>query len=491
MSAAPSSKWARPYLLQSLGAVVLGGSLIFGGSSTALGTLFGSLLLVLIVTTMQIVGLPPGTQDIVQGFVVIAVLALAGGRAVRRRRSRASPPERGNPTSRKRPSQKRRPTPHTPMEEAHVFTHHVSRKLLLTAGLAGMLAAGAGSLAQAADLIAIITPSHDNPFFKAEADGAAKRAKALGYETIVLVHNDDANKQSQLIDTAIARGAKAIILDNAGADATVAAVQKAKDAKVPSFLIDREINATGVAVSQIVSNNYQGAQLGGPGVRQADGREGQLCRAGRQGIRHQCRHPLQGLSRRHRRLSGPEAGRPPVRQLEPDRGVLQDGVDPPGQPEHQGRDLRQRHHGDGRLGRAEGGGRTDVIVVGFDGSNEVRDSILAGGIKATVLQPAYRQAEIAVEQADKYIKTGSTGQSEKQLMDCVLINARQRQEARDLRGGRLSPPQLNPADARRIRRVPSLSGSNRREAARMRYRTSIVLACVWHRDARRCRAASW
>jgi ribose transport system permease protein len=80
-----------PYLLQSLGAVVLGGSLIFGGSSTALGTLFGSLLLVLIVTTMQIVGLPPGTQDIVQGFVVIAVLALAGGQAVRRRRSRASP----------------------------------------------------------------------------------------------------------------------------------------------------------------------------------------------------------------------------------------------------------------------------------------------------------------------------------------------------------------------------------------------------------------
>lgn len=78
-----------PYLLQSLGAVVLGGSLIFGGASTALGTLFGSLLLVLIVTTMQIAGLPPGTQDIVQGFVVIAVLALAGGRAVRRR---AAPP---------------------------------------------------------------------------------------------------------------------------------------------------------------------------------------------------------------------------------------------------------------------------------------------------------------------------------------------------------------------------------------------------------------
>jgi DNA-binding LacI/PurR family transcriptional regulator len=70
----------------------------------------------------------------------------------------------------------------------------------------------------------------------------------------------------------------------------------------------------------------------------------------------------------------------------------------------------------------EAAGRTDVILVGFDGSNDVRDSIKKGGIKATVLQPAYRQAQLAVEQADQYLTTGSTGQPEKQLMDCVLID---------------------------------------------------------------------
>ncbi|MXQ14618.1 ABC transporter permease [Microvirga makkahensis] len=79
-----------PYLLQSVGAVVLGGSLIFGGSSTALGTLFGCILLVLIVTTMQIAGLPPGTQDIVQGVAIIGVLALAG-RPVLKRAARLKP----------------------------------------------------------------------------------------------------------------------------------------------------------------------------------------------------------------------------------------------------------------------------------------------------------------------------------------------------------------------------------------------------------------
>ncbi|TPJ15065.1 ABC transporter permease [Mesorhizobium sp. B2-7-3] len=75
----------QPYLLQSIAAVVLGGTLIFGGSASAVGTLFASILLILIVTTMQIVGLPPGAQDIVQGIVVIFVLALAGRQVPSRR----------------------------------------------------------------------------------------------------------------------------------------------------------------------------------------------------------------------------------------------------------------------------------------------------------------------------------------------------------------------------------------------------------------------
>ena len=73
-----------PYLLQSVGAVVVGGTLIFGGSATALGTFMGSILLVLIVTTMQIARLPGGAQDVVQGAVIIFVLAAAGSGALRR-----------------------------------------------------------------------------------------------------------------------------------------------------------------------------------------------------------------------------------------------------------------------------------------------------------------------------------------------------------------------------------------------------------------------
>ena len=128
--------------------------------------------------------------------------------------------------------------------------------------VAGLVPAAPAIAQNEGGLIVIITPSHDNPFFKAEADSARRGGKALGYDTLVLIHDDDPALQDQHFDLAIAQGAKAIIVDNAGADASIQAVQKAKDAGIPTFLIDREINQTGIAASQIISNNYQGAVAG-------------------------------------------------------------------------------------------------------------------------------------------------------------------------------------------------------------------------------------
>lgn len=301
---------------------------------------------------------------------------------------------------------------------------NLTRRLLTTLPAALALSFGLAANGQAKDLIAIITPSPDNPFFKAEAEGAAKRAKALGYDTLVLVHNDDANKQNELFDTAIARQAKAIILDNAGAEASVAAVAKAKKAGIPSFLIDREINSTGVAVAQIVSNNYQGAQLGGEEFVKLMGEKGNYVElVGKEsdtnaGVRSKGYHDvidkypnLKMVARQSANWSQPEAFKKMESILQANPGIK--GV-------IAGNDTMAM----GAWAALQAAKRTDVVVVGFDGSDDVRDSIKKGGIKATVLQPAYRQAQVAVEQADKYLKSGSTGLAEKQLMDCVLINAK-------------------------------------------------------------------
>jgi erythritol transport system substrate-binding protein len=275
----------------------------------------------------------------------------------------------------------------------------------------------------ASNLIYIITPSHDNPFFKTEAVAADAKAKALGYETVVLSHDDDSNKQDQMFDAAIASRAAAIILDNAGADATIGAIKKAKAAGIPVFLIDREINETGLAVSQIVSNNFQGAVLGGEAFVKLMGESGNFVElVGKEsdtnaGIRSKGYHEvidqypgLVMVARQSANWSQTEAfaKMESIIQANPDiKGVIC------------GNDTMAM----GAMAALKAAGMGHVIVVGFDGSNDVRDSIKAGDIKATVLQTCAYNAALAVEQADRYIKTKTTGAPEKQLTDCILIDA--------------------------------------------------------------------
>lgn len=269
--------------------------------------------------------------------------------------------------------------------------------------------------------IAVITPSHDNPFFKAEADAAAARARELGYDVLVNVHDDDANKQDQLIDVAIARKVSAIVLDNAGADASVAAISKAKAAGIPTILIDREINVTGVAAAQIVSNNYQGATLGAEEfVRllgekgsyiELVGRESDTNAAVRSRGYHDVldRYPeLKMVARQSANWDQREAFQKTETLIQANKGIK--GV-------IAGNDTMAL----GAMAALKGAGLGHVVVVGFDGSPDAISSIKAGEIKATVLQPAAYVARLAVDQAHALITKGSTGQPEKQSIDCELV----------------------------------------------------------------------
>jgi erythritol transport system substrate-binding protein len=66
-------------------------------------------------------------------------------------------------------------------------------------------------------------------------------------------------------------------------------------------------------------------------------------------------------------------------------------------------------------------GRDDVIVMGFDGSDDAIQSIMKGELKATSLQPVAEMAIQAAIQADEFIRTGKIGKPEKQSIDMVLI----------------------------------------------------------------------
>jgi erythritol transport system substrate-binding protein len=271
------------------------------------------------------------------------------------------------------------------------------------------------------ELIVIITPAHDNPFFKSEADAADAHAKELGYETLVLEHNDDAALQDQQFDTAIARKAAAIILDNAGADASIAAVKKAKDAGIPTFLIDREINTTGDAMAQIVSDNYQGATLGAQQFVELMGEEGTYVELlGKEtdtnaGVRSAGYNDIIGQYPDMERVAQQSANWSQTEAFDLMQTIIQAHPDIKGV--ISGNDTMAL----GAKAALDAAGKSDVIVVGFDGSPDVIQSIKQGGIAATVLQPAALLATSAVDQASVYVQTGVAPAQEKQSIPCDLV----------------------------------------------------------------------
>ena len=273
-------------------------------------------------------------------------------------------------------------------------------------------------------LIAIIVPSQDNPFFKAEADAAATRATELGYRVRVDAHQDDAYRQDNLIDAAIASNAAVLVLDNAGADASISAIRRAARAGIAVFLIDREINATGIAKAQIVSDNDQGARLVAQEFARVLDKEPRPTEyaelVGRESdtnaqVRTKGFHAvldndpkLTMVSQQSANWSQAEAFSKTETMLQAHakiRGIIA------------GNDTMAL----GAAAAVKSAGLKGITIVGFDGSPDAVAAIEAVELQATALQPAVLISRMAVDEADALLKKGATGKPEVQVIPCDLV----------------------------------------------------------------------
>jgi ribose transport system substrate-binding protein len=98
----------------------------------------------------------------------------------------------------------------------------------------------------------------NNPWFVVLGNTAKARADELGYDAVIFDSQNDTAKEAAHFENIIAGGYKAILFNPTDAQGSIANARKARDAGVPVFCIDREINATDAAVSQMLSDNYSG-----------------------------------------------------------------------------------------------------------------------------------------------------------------------------------------------------------------------------------------
>ena len=253
--------------------------------------------------------------------------------------------------------------------------------------------------------VAVVISTLNNPWFVVLGDTAKARAEELGYQAVIFDSQNDTAKESDHFDNIIAGGYAAILFNPTDADGSISNVKKAKEASIPTFCIDREINSGDVAVTQILSDNYAGCvELGQYFVKKMALKGNYVELLGILGDNNTWNRSkgfhsivdnypdLKMVAQQCAEFDRTKAMEvlESIMQANPDIDAVFCGNDAMAMGAYQA--------------LAAAGKANEVMVFGFDGAQDVIDSIRDGKIVATGMQFPKRMARMAAEQADEYIK---------------------------------------------------------------------------------------
>lgn len=253
--------------------------------------------------------------------------------------------------------------------------------------------------------IAVVVSTLNNPWFVFLAETAAAKAKALGYDARIFDSQNSTALESDHFENIIVAGFDAILFNSTDADGSVANVQKAKDAGIPVFCMDREINSLNTATSQILSDSYSGAVSIGKYFTQQLNKKGAyvellgLVGDNNTWARSKGFHSVVDQYKEFKMVAQQSADFDQNKAMEVMESILQahpniDGV-------FCGNDAMALGAYQALLSAGKAG---KVKVFGFDGAEDVITSIKDNKVAATGMQFPKVMAETAAEYADEYIK---------------------------------------------------------------------------------------
>jgi ribose transport system substrate-binding protein len=253
--------------------------------------------------------------------------------------------------------------------------------------------------------IAVVVSTLNNPWFVVLGETARTRAIELGYDATIFDSQNDTAKEAANFENIIASGYKAILFNPTDANGSVANVQKARAAGIPVFCIDREINSTNAATSQMLSDSYSGCVKLGQYFVKMVGKEGEYAELlgivgdnntwNRSKGFHSVVDRYPGL-----KMVAQQSGEfDRAKGLEVMEAILQ--AHPNIKAVFCGNDAMAM----GAYQALVTAGKADAVkVFGFDGADDVVKSIAEGKIVATGMQFPKKMAQQSAEFADQYIK---------------------------------------------------------------------------------------
>lgn len=332
------------YELDAIAAVVLGGTSLAGGKGRIVGTLIGALILGFLNNGLNLLGVSSYYQMIVKAVVI----------------------------------------------------------LLATLVSAVALSATVSANAMAKDTIALVISTLNNPFFVSLKDGAQKEADKLGYNLVVLDSQNNPAKELANVQDLTVRGTKLLLINPTDSDAVGNAVKMANQAKIPVITLDRQATK-GDVVSHIASDNVQGGKMAGDYIAKKVGESAKVIElqgiAGTSAARERGEGFKQAVAAHKFNVL---ASQPADFDRTKGLNVMQNLLT--AHPDVQAVFAQNDEMALGALRALQTAGKSDVMVVGFDGTPDGEKAVNSGKLAATVAQLPEQIGAKGVETADKVLK---------------------------------------------------------------------------------------
>ncbi|HGN0352767.1 TPA: ribose ABC transporter substrate-binding protein RbsB [Proteus mirabilis] len=264
------------------------------------------------------------------------------------------------------------------------------------------LSATISANALAKESIALVISTLNNPFFVTMKDSAQKEADKLGYDLVVLDSMDNPAKELANVQDLTVKGTRLMLINPTDSDAVGNAVLMANKAKIPVVTLDRVANK-GEVVSHVASDNRLGGKMAGDYIAEKVGNDAKVIQlegiAGTSASRERGEGFKQAVDAHKLNIL---ASQPADFDRTKGLNVMQNLLT--ANPSVQVVFAQNDEMALGALRALQTAGRTDVLVVGFDGTNDGIKAVNRGVLGATIAQRPDQIGIIGIQTADKILK---------------------------------------------------------------------------------------
>ena len=275
------------------------------------------------------------------------------------------------------------------------------KKFLKVFGIAALLVTVSSAASAAGEKIGLVVSTQNNPFFVTLKEGAVQKANELGYDLIVLDSQNDPAKELGNVEDLLVKGVNVLLINPTDSDAVASSVKAANRSKIPVVTLDRAANG-GKVVSHVASDNVLGGEVAGNYILEKLGGKGKVVELegipGTTAARDRGEGFNKAIVGKLDVVAKQSADFDRTKGLTVMENILQ------AQPEINAVFAHNDEMALGALKAIEASGRKNIIVVGFDATDDAVAAVKSGSLSATVAQKPAEIGAIGVEVASKIIK---------------------------------------------------------------------------------------